>query len=84
MFSGARKDRDVKRLLLALLLATSACSDLAPATGGPDPIADSIIYGGGPFRPYQAPPTPMGTHIYGMPGGRMVNCTTIGAYTNCF
>lgn len=50
------------------------------------------------MQPYRPPPVPdyraiMGTgsntmgassHTYSLPSGRMVNCNTIGSYTNCY
>ena len=71
----------MKRLLLALLLAVAACDNLAPATGGYDPVGAAII-GGRMNQPTYQMPT--GSQMLRLPSGHLVNCTTIGTYTSCY
>lgn len=69
-------------LAIMTALALGGCDNLAPATGGPDPLGAAII--GDRFRAYQPPPIQSGSQSITMPSGRYVTCTTIGSYTNCY
>ena len=71
----------MRTILAIALLTLAACDNLAPATGGYDPIAAGIV-GSRMNQPTYQMPT--GSQAITLPSGRMVNCTTIGAYTNCY
>jgi hypothetical protein len=62
---------------IAALIALGACQG-GYSPDNPPPMGMS------PFQTGPAPgaqPPPMQTYV--MPSGRLVNCTTIGSYTNC-
>lgn len=64
---------------LAAAEARAAESRNSAATSAGDALVLSRM------RPYSPPPpAPAATQTVIMPGGRMVNCTTIGTVTNCF